>query len=71
MIFFQYDDGFDGLAAVGVVGSNDAAFANGRVLVHHRLNFCGPDFVATGVNHAFQAIGKKEKAFIVDVAKIA
>ena len=38
--------------------------------VHHGFNLSRPDFVTTGIDHAFEAIRKKEKAFVIHITQI-
>lgn len=69
--WFFDDDGFDGFAAVGVVGGDDAALLDCWVLVHHGFDFGWPDFEAAGVDHSFEAVGEEEEAFGIHVAEVA
>ena len=65
------DDGLDGLAAVGVANADHANLLNVGMGVEHRLDLRRPYFETRGVDHAFQAVGDEEIAFLVVVAEVA
>src|SRR5512135_3403900 len=60
-----------GFAAVGVERTDDARLLNVRMRVQHRLDLGRPDLEARGVDHALQAVGDEEVAFLVVVAEIS
>ena len=68
----QHDDGLHRLAAVRVVGADDARLLDRLgCVVQHRLDLGRPDLVAGGVDHALEAIDEEEVALVVVAAEVA
>jgi hypothetical protein len=67
----QHHHGLDRLAAVGIADADDAGLLHQRALEQQQFDLAGPDLEAAGVDHALQAVGDEEVAFVVAPAQVA
>ena len=67
----QHHHRLDGLAAIGVLGGDDAGLLHRRMLVEQHLHLGRPDLEAAGVDHPLQPVGHEEVAFLVHPAEVA